>query len=192
MALDFRKAAQLCTDAELALVKSARAEEVRALAPKRLHASIARARNLRDKFRDLARRQVLEERRKASSQRRKRAVRGSARTVYKAELFAEVLRRFEAREAILRPDETSTPDSGKPARSPKRARVMTSPARPPSRSRSVAPKSRQRGTNGALRRKSEVAAAPRKRAQILRSNAPRVRAHAASRNRRSQGRRDAR
>ena len=96
MPLDFKRARQLCTEREFNLVEATRSEPLASLTPQRLQAKIARSRVLRGKFRDLADRQRREERGKIAP-RGRRAARGNARTVEKAELFAEVLRRFEAR-----------------------------------------------------------------------------------------------
>jgi hypothetical protein len=98
MTFDLRAAAELCTQEELNFVTSVRAEALRHISPKRLQWKIARARNLRDKFRDLAHRQAREARQKAPP-RGKRPARSNTRTVAKARLFAEVLRRLRAHAA---------------------------------------------------------------------------------------------
>jgi hypothetical protein len=157
----------LCSPQELALVASARGEELKALTPKRLLTKVTRARGLRDKFRDLARRQAREGRGKAPP-RKLQPAQGNARTVEKAELFGEVLRRFEARAAKVDPPRVAT------AR-PVRARSPRVPR--PTRSK---------------RRQSQAASAARKQRKLATSQVSRVQAHVSSRNRRGQARRDSR
>lgn len=79
MIIDLRKAAQLCTKSELALVGSARGDKLKGLSSKRLELHIARARGLRDRFRDLAERQRREALGTAPP-RGRRPARGNART----------------------------------------------------------------------------------------------------------------
>jgi hypothetical protein len=166
MTLDIEKARRLCTQQELALVLSARAGELRTLTPGRLRTKLTQARGLRNKFRDLADRQAREARGKAPP-RGIRPSRGNARTVEKANLFGEVLRRLEARAAKL--DLTAAPSG--PAARVRRTR------RSPSRSQG---------------QKMDAASTARKKNKAARSGAPRVRGHVASRNRRVQARRDTR
>jgi hypothetical protein len=89
MSLDFKKARQLCTDSEFALVAAARRPAVSTLSPKRLQANVVRSRTLRDKWRGMAKQQKAA----ASSAR--------PRSLEKAALFAEVLTRFESRLAKI-------------------------------------------------------------------------------------------
>jgi hypothetical protein len=96
MSLDLSGARQLCTQRELALVTASQPSEMSALTSKRLQANVVRARNLRDKFRDLSRRQIREAR-GTISPRGMRPARGNANTVKKARLFDAVVVRFEGR-----------------------------------------------------------------------------------------------
>ncbi len=152
----FRRAAELCTVQELALVDAARPTALRAETAERLKGKVARARVLQRKFRDLAARQAREARGKAAP-RGRRPARGNARTVAKAELFAEVVERFEARlarlEAAARLEEATQSLS---SRAP--AAVATRRKRP---ARKVEP-----ATNAARRRRSAAAAGTRKSNQI--------------------------
>jgi hypothetical protein len=100
MTLDFKKARELCTEPEFALVVATRATSLRSLTPRLVRLKVARARGLRDKFRDVAFRQAREAKGKVAP-RRRRPARGNAGTVEKAQLFEEVLRRFERRAAEL-------------------------------------------------------------------------------------------
>lgn len=183
MTLDFNRARELCNQQEFALVASARAQELRAITPKRLSAKIARARGLKDKFSNLARRQARDARGKAPP----RGTRpGNARTVEKAELFGEVLKRFEARAA--RPDRASVPE---PIPRGKRSAARTKSHRDaplPRATRSA----RAARPNRQQRRRSAVADSARKGVKLAVSQVPRVHAHVGSRNRRQQARRDAR
>jgi hypothetical protein len=186
MTLDFKRARQLCTQAELALVTSARPQELRSLTPKRLGGKIARARGLRDKFRDKASQQAREARGKIAP-RRTRPARGNARTVEKAALFGEVLRRFEVQASKLDQDGGSEASlrtdrgSGAGVRAGASARASTA-----RRVRATRSPDRRR------QRKSDATLAARKQIKFATSPGPRVRAHVASRNRRQQARRDSR
>jgi hypothetical protein len=164
MLIDIRKAARICTEKELALVETARGEALRSLSPRRLDVQIARARGLRDRLRDLADRQ----RRGAKG---RVAARSDAGTVEKEKLFGEVLRRFEGRARMLRGSEAPLLRS----RSAAKAKRRTEPR-----------------SNRPTRRRSAAAMPVRKKRQLAKSQVPRVHAHAGSRNRRLQGRRDAR
>ena len=201
MTLDFKRARQLCTQAELALVASARPQELRSLTPKRLDGKIARARGLRDKFRDKASQQAREARGKAAPRRTRRA-RGNVRTVEKAELFGEVLRRFEVQASKLDQNSESRASPrttlGTARASGAAARAGASPRAPTARrvratpSIATFPPRRRRSLDRKLRRKSDAAIAARKQVKFATSQGPRVRAHVASRNRRQQARRDSR
>ncbi|HSJ07832.1 MAG TPA: hypothetical protein VK936_14095 [Longimicrobiales bacterium] len=95
MAISRTTARRLCTKPEFELVEASFAPHVKTLSPARLRQKVARTRKLRDKYRDLARRQRLEARGKRSPQ-RARPAQGHENTDRKATLFREVLDRFEA------------------------------------------------------------------------------------------------
>ncbi|HXN33008.1 MAG TPA: hypothetical protein VN894_14155 [Polyangiaceae bacterium] len=187
MSVDFHKARELCTAQELALVTSARAQDLRLLTSKRLDTKIKRARGLRDKFRDLALRQAREAHGKAAL-RKKRPASRNVRTVEKAKLFGEVLRRFEARAAKLDQGDASEPiPGGERATAPERShRASAQRSARTTRSALAARPNRQQ------RRKVAAADTARKRVKFAASQGPRVHAHVSSRNRRHQARRDAR
>lgn len=86
----------LLTSAELELYDMGRREAIAQLDRRALVAKVKRARNLRDKYRDLFRRQRLETRARTGSKRGTSSI-ANVRTREKAELFAELLERFEAR-----------------------------------------------------------------------------------------------
>lgn len=95
MAYNLNQARKLLTSSELQLFEASRADALKTLTPKQLAAKITRTRAQRDKFRDLYRRQAVATSRKPGAQRS--PVGGdNARTQEKADLFAEVLARFEA------------------------------------------------------------------------------------------------
>lgn len=81
---------------EFALFSASRADALKTHTAARLRAKVRRARTLRDKFRDLLKRQRLATRSRTGS---KAGASGAAnqRTKQKAELFADVLQRFEKR-----------------------------------------------------------------------------------------------
>jgi hypothetical protein len=115
MAMTRTTARRLCTAPEYALFEASMAAEVKHLTPGRLGQKVQRARRLRDKYRDLARRQRLEARGKTGP-RRARPAQGQENTDRKAQLFQEVLERFETRLAALDPG-SRTRTGGAPNRS---------------------------------------------------------------------------
>jgi hypothetical protein len=203
MTLDFKKARELCTEPEFALVVATRTASLRSLAPRLLLLKVARARGLRDKFRDLASRQAREARGKAAP-RGRRPARGNARTVEKAQLFGEVLRRFERRAAELdQPVKSGAASRG--ARATSRAKAATgvkagakAPAGPEAPAGPKVPaRTRARATRAARpspqrRARSQAAVGIRKAKKLATSHVPRERSHVSSRNRRGQARRDSR
>jgi hypothetical protein len=186
MPLDFKRARQLCTEREFTLVEATRSEPLASLTPQRLQAKIARSRVLRGNFRDLAERQRREARGKIAP-RGRRAARGNARTVEKAELFAEVLRRFEARAqklAIVALAPPATRREMRPAaKRPSRRRATIARARTQPKTKVAPPRTA---------RAAATASALRKQQKLARSPIVRKQAHVGSRNRRNQARSDAR
>lgn len=100
MTIQLRKAERLCTATEFSLVKAAVAPAIRELDSKQLATHVTRARRARDKQRDLLKRQRLDSRER-TGQKSGRSGDANARTREKAELFAEVLERFEARVEVV-------------------------------------------------------------------------------------------
>lgn len=98
MTYQLTQARTLCTKAELALFEASRGEQLKAITPVRLQGKVKRARDLRNKYRDLYKRQRLAARTRTGSKKGERPD-SNARTGQKAELFAEVLERFEQRAA---------------------------------------------------------------------------------------------
>ncbi len=87
------KARELCSASELRLVEASRRQEIGQLSEAQLKRNVARARKLRDKWRDLAARQT----RQVQQQQRSRVTDRNARSAEKQAIFDEVLARFEAR-----------------------------------------------------------------------------------------------
>jgi len=96
MAYNRNHARALCTDNEYKLFTASLSDEITGHTPARLQSKIERARKLRDKYRDLIKRQRLANRARTGSKKGNR-VDSNARTGDKEKLFAEVLGRLEAR-----------------------------------------------------------------------------------------------
>lgn len=147
MAYSLTQARPLLTAAELELFDQSRAEPIKALTLARLRGKVTRARTLRDKYRDLFRRQTVAVRSGPATQGRAPAGADNERTQRKADILQEVLGRFEARLAQL---------EARDAREASRV----SPAAPKARSpAAVKKKAVQPAQNGAVRTKN-VKAAP--------------------------------
>lgn len=131
MAISRSTAARLCTTQEMQLVDASFPAKSRELTPSRLRQKIERARKLRDKYTDLARRQRLEARGKAEPRRSRPAARND-NTLRKAQLFEEVLERFQSRLDAGRADAGAPGSPGGAGR--------PGPARGPAASRAAAKK----------------------------------------------------
>jgi hypothetical protein len=115
MAITRSAAQRLCTQPEFELFEASMPANARQLTPGRLRQKVERARRLRDKYRDLAKRQRLEARGKRTPQRARPAA-GNENTVRKAELFDEVLQRFQRQ--LERATATAPAAAGPAARKP--------------------------------------------------------------------------
>lgn len=100
MAYTLTQARPLLNAAELELFNQSRAEPIKGLTPQDLSAKVKRARTLRDKYRDLYRRQTVAVRSEDPAARPADAS-DNERTQRKADIFQQVLERFEARTALL-------------------------------------------------------------------------------------------
>jgi hypothetical protein len=100
MAFNRTHARPLCSDAEFALFASSLADKIGELTPAQLKSGIQRARRLRDKYRDLVKRQRLANRVRTGTKKGTRPD-SNVRTASKAKLFDEALGRFEAQAARL-------------------------------------------------------------------------------------------
>jgi len=100
MAFNRNHARPLCSDAEYQLFTASLADEIGELTPAQLRSKIQRARKLRDKYRDLEKRQRLANRSRTGTKKGNRPE-TNARTADKAKLFGEALARLEAKAAKL-------------------------------------------------------------------------------------------
>ena len=119
MKLDRTLARRLSTASELELLESSAGTALKELSESRLRANIARARRLRDKQRDLLRRQRLASRARTGTKHGARPG-SNARTGEKARLFEQALGRFEERLQALQ-----TPARPGKARSPRLKAIQT-------------------------------------------------------------------
>lgn len=126
MAYTLTQARGLLTAAELSLFDQSRAAPIKDLTAARLRGKVTRARALRDKYRDLYRRQTVATRGTPASKRS--AVGGdNQRTGRKAEVFAEVLERFEARLTLLEGRAEREASRAAPAKKAARSKPATVP-----------------------------------------------------------------
>ena len=202
------RARTVLTKSELQLFSSSFAAPVKALSPAQLKAATARARELRNKYRDEAARQQREARGKAAP-RGTQPAKGNERTLLKAQIFAEVLERFAAAASSA----TSAPSKKKTA---KKKAAKNSATKKGAARQSAATKSGSRtlDTSGWYGNKSSSAkkgTSPRKAlakhneeildsqarraatkaASMRRTGATKHQGHVAARGRRRQAKRDA-
>lgn len=213
MAYTLTQARPLLTATELELFDQSRTDPIKNLTLARLSSKVARTRALRDKYRDLYRRQTVTTRTAPAG--RRAAVGGdNERTQRKAQVMEEVLGRFQARVQVLEERQNHEAERAAAARrkasSPasstvalkkavkKAVKVKQSAIAVPTRkTRSTkAPAKRANGASPA--RKEALASAPRdvepeaKRRSPLKQQ-PRnmaIHAHQSSLGRRTQGKRD--
>lgn len=192
----FTQAAKLLTTSEFALFAASRGHVLRTLTRARLLSKIRRARALRDKFRDLLKRQRLETRARTGS---KAGLSGVAnqRTKQKAELFAQVVQRFEDRLARIKAAEAREVQKKAAAR----ARLALSRKRRADAAKIAA---RQAMTNSKARTKArdQVVGGPQTTSETARSarhamkfkvaGQQAIHAHVSARGRRNQAKRDSR
>jgi hypothetical protein len=164
MAYSPRQVRQLTTRSERELVRASYGDSIGRLSERALKSRIARARRLRDKQRDLLRRQRLAHRRRTGDKQ------GSARTAQKAKLFEAALSRFTLQQRVLE----AAGQTRKKAPSRPRSGGGKGPKPPLPRG------SRKASGQAALRQKAR---SPRMKA---------MQAHVSSRGRRRQARRDSR
>ncbi|TVP54437.1 MAG: hypothetical protein EA351_13220 [Gemmatimonadales bacterium] len=96
MAISKSDARPLCTKREWEMLSQSWPPELAKVTPGRLRQKVQRARNIRDKYRDLARQQAGEARGKRNPK-STRAAQGNRNTKLKAQIFDEALERFQAR-----------------------------------------------------------------------------------------------
>lgn len=196
MAYNRIQAARLLSKGEMEVFASSLAERLSSLTAARLRVMIRRTRALRDKSRDLLRRQRLETRSRTGS---KSGPTGGAnqRTAEKAQAFAEVLKRFETRLARVEAAEKLAVRKAASARSrltlAKKRGADT--AKAAARRQQVSPKApaeRLSPGPGALGPTNESARAARHAMQFKASGSRAIQGHVSSLGRRNQAKRDKR
>lgn len=100
MAYNRVQAQRLCNGTEFELFSLSLADAIAALTPAQLRSKLQRARTLRDKHTDLFRRQTASTRARTGTKRGGSGV-ANERSQQKAELFDQVLKRFEVRLAAV-------------------------------------------------------------------------------------------
>jgi hypothetical protein len=174
MPITTREAKQLSTAGEWALVQASQADRIRELTPARLKAKIGRARTLRNKYRDLAKRQH----RKAQPRRSGGPYEAlNARTGRKAELFEQVLGRFEKELERQAAKTAAAPAKTTPKRKARRTARVKTPRKAWARPSKVKSSRAPRGPKSAM---------------PTRSGQRRIHAHLSAAGRRRQVRRDTR
>jgi hypothetical protein len=122
MAYSITQARPLLNAAELELFDQSRASPIKGLTLARLRAKVTRVRALRDKYRDLFRRQTVAVRKAPATKGRSPVGADNERTQRKADILQEVLERFEARVAQLETRETRDAEGAATAKpAPRRA-----------------------------------------------------------------------
>jgi hypothetical protein len=212
MAYTLTQARALLTAPELALFDASRTEPIKALTPAGLRAKVLRARTARDKYRDLYRRQTVSTR--SAPARQRSAVGGdNDRTQRKADIFAEVLTRFENRVTQLQAaqdklaakaqkDKAKAKDAGKTSKAktvPLKTAVAKALKKQAEAPANTAPTRSAKAPAAKRPGRGTVSAAPpldvppgNERANPLRQRADNqaIHAHTKSQTRRAQGKRD--
>lgn len=209
MPVSIQKAKALCTKSELDLLHWSRSPKLADLPPSRIKQKVARARKLRDKFRDLADRQRREARRKESP-RGKRPSESNDATRTKQQLFQEALERFEAslaKHSASAGKKTTKKTAKKAAKktakkiskksllkkaskaTPKASKKTT---RKKAMSLAAALEAEQKAWNKSARATSSQSQSKRKSMKFSRTGQPKIQGHVSSRTRRNQAKRDAR
>jgi hypothetical protein len=176
-------AKKLLNASELELFDAGRRDEIGALGTTQLHAKIERTRRLRDKYRDLYRRQRVSTRARTGT---KAGTRGDAnlRTGQKGEIFGELLARFEKRLGQIEAAERRAQmQAAKRARRATRSAVKRATVAPAPTARPAVPKAR----TGFM---SPAAKSADTRRQLVQTGRVAVHAHMSSRGRRNQAKRD--
>lgn len=147
--MSFNKAQlrKLCTAPEFALAQKSLSPELGKLSPTQLVACIKRARALRDKNRDLYKRQTLNKRKPGAAG---KAAGLNARTAEKAQAFDQMLKNFEAQLAKTRTAATATPAPQKKAAKKKAAKAK----KPAAQTRPAAEAARKKAKAQKLKKKA--------------------------------------
>lgn len=187
---------KLLNAGEIEIFESSRAEAIKELNAPRLIVKVKRARTLRDKYRDLLKRQRLATRARTGS---KAGNSGDAnqRTREKTEVFAEILERLEGRLALVEAAEAraTKKESADAARVAKKESADA--ARVAKRKAVAGSTPAAKRTVGVTTKKVPQPTTERARAahgvmQFKVAGQQRIRAHVAAKGRRSQAKRDGR
>jgi hypothetical protein len=129
MAYNRNQARALCSDTEYRLFEASLADNIGRHGPAALRSHVERARRLRDKYRDLHKRQRLATRARTGTK-KGNAPERNARTEQKARLFDEVLGRFVRRREKL---ESSALEQKRQERGGRSGFATRSPGRSPAK-----------------------------------------------------------
>ena len=153
MATTITQARPLLTAAELELFDQSRTEPIKVLTLTRLRGKVTRTRTLRDKYRDLYRRQTVSVRSASTTQGRSPVGADNARTQRKADILQEVLDRFEARVSQLEAKQAREAVAAASARKVPQSRGAAAeagkPARPQADTKAAVPSRAANRTAGA-------------------------------------------
>ena len=156
MAYSITQARTVLTAAELELFDQSRAEPIKALTLARLRGKVTRARTLRDKYRDLYRRQTVAVRGASSAKGRSPVGADNERTQRKADILQEVLGRFEARVTQLESRESQNSSATAPKAAAKKS-VPQAPVKPAAK-KSATPTARKSVSKTATKAPSSTTA----------------------------------
>lgn len=195
MAYNRNQARTLCTAAEYELFESSLSDRIGELTPARLRSKLERARKLRDKYRDLHKRQRLASRQRTGTKKGDRAGGSNERTGQKATLFAETLQRYTKQvEKLAAAEQRAAEAAARKAAAAERASVRRKTARGPAKAGS--PKAGARGAAAQAAADtgfvSEGAKAQSRKARAQNTRARAVQGHVRAAGKRTQARRDRR
>lgn len=156
MAYSITQARTVLTAAELELFDQSRAEPIKALTLARLRGKVTRTRTLRDKYRDLYRRQTVAVRGASSAKGRSPVGADNERTQRKADILQEVLGRFEARVTQLESRESQNSSATAPKAAAKKS-VPQAPVKPAAK-KSATPTARKSVSKTATKAPSSTTA----------------------------------
>lgn len=188
MAYNRNHARTLCTAAEYELFAASLADGIRSLTPARLKSKLERARKLRDKYRDLLKRQRLANRVRTGTKKGARPD-SNARTAEKAKLFGEVVDRLDARAKQLAAAEQRAQAAAARKAATARVAAKKKATRGPKKARSAKAKSAGAAATGNV---SEAARAASRRAKLQKTRSKAIQGHVRAAGKRSQAKRDGR
>jgi len=196
MSYNIAKIRKLCTASEMKIVEKSVPSEIKMLSPEELQKKIKLTRNLRDKQRDLYRRQTIASRQSPTGARPKSAER-NARTKEKKILFEEVLKNFQERLALVKSAKKSKSPATAKKTPAKKAAAKKVPRKNPLKPAKQKPsnlKKMEKGENAfAPENFTNIAALQKaKERQIQSANTTAIRGHISASVRRAQGKRDSR